>query len=290
MNPLKLEQTSPSVWAITDGSTFGNVGCIRLPQGIVVVDTGMSPHLAQKFRNLIHQQVGTQLIAVVLTHYHSDHVFGTQIFGDCPIIGSTALAALYDAQFKATWSPEGLQELITAYQQMRPELAGQLADLQIIPPTQTFKHSLILGEADEVCIQHTGGHTAGHSTVYFAPERVLFAADLVFCQQYPYAGDDTNDPPQWMQAFQTILAQPVDVIVPGHGPLCTKDEIRLHLAYFQELENWILTQLDQNRSLDEVIQASASSPPFPYKERADARLSSTLKRWYEYYSLKGRAL
>jgi len=281
---MKLEQVTPSVWAITDGSTFGNVGCISLPEGIVVVDTGMAPLLAQKFRNLIHQQVGTPVTDVILTHYHSDHIFGAQAFKDCNIIGSSALATLYAERMQDSWSPDGLKELIEFYRENRPELAEQLVDLQIIPPTQTFEHSLFLGNGDVVHIQHTGGHTIGHSTVYYAPERVLFAADLVFCQQYPYAGDETNNPQQWMQVFETILTQPIDVIVPGHGPICTKDEIHIHLAYFKELEVWLKRQIAQNRSLEEVLQASSLAPQPPYLERADHRLPSTLTRWYHFFS------
>jgi glyoxylase-like metal-dependent hydrolase (beta-lactamase superfamily II) len=283
---MKLEQVSPSVWAITDGSTFGNVGCIKLPEGIIVVDTGISPPLAQEFRNLIHQQVGTLVTDVVLTHYHSDHIFGAQIFRDCNLIGSKALAALYAERMQDAWSPEGLKDLITFYRENRPELAEQLTDLQITPPTQTFEQFLKLGEGETVQVQHTGGHTIGHSTIYFSPERILFAADLVFCQQYPYAGDETNDPIQWMQVFEAILDQPIDVIVPGHGPLCKKDEIQTHLTYFKELELWMEKQLDQGRSLKEVLQISDSAPQLQYDERAEHRLPATLTRWYNYYSKK----
>jgi glyoxylase-like metal-dependent hydrolase (beta-lactamase superfamily II) len=281
---MKLEQVSPSVWAITDGSTYGNVGCIRLSEGVVVIDTGIAPPLAQQFRNLIHQQAGTPVTDVVLTHYHSDHIFGAQAFKDCNLIGSSALAALYAERLQDTWSPKGLKELIEFYRENRPELADQLVNLEIIPPTQTFDHSLTIGKNDVVQIQHTGGHTIGHSTVYYAPERILFAADLVFCQQYPYAGDETNDPEQWMQVFETILTQPIDLIVPGHGSPCTKDEIQTHLGYFKELKAWMKDQLAQRRSLEEVLQASISAPQLPYDERAEYRLPSTLTRWYNFYS------
>ena len=281
---MRLEQVSSSVWAITDGSTFGNVGCIRLPEGIVVIDTGMAPPLAQQFRRLIHEQVGSPVTDVILTHYHSDHIFGAQTFKDCNIIGSSALATLYAERMQDAWSPKGLKELIEFYRKNRPELADQLVDLQIVPPTQTFEHSLAIGKNGAIQIQHTGGHTIGHSIVYFAPERVLFAADLLFCQQYPYAGDETNDPQRWMQVFETILTQPIEVIVPGHGPLCTKDEIQTHLEYFQKLEVWIKDQLAQHRSLEEVLQASTSAPQLPYDEGAEHRLPATLTRWFNFYS------
>ncbi len=281
---MKLEQVSENSWAIVDASTYGNVGCIRLSNSIVVIDTGMAPPLAKQFRKLIHKEVGEPITDVILTHYHSDHVFGAQVFQDCTIIASSALAAMYHKLLNDQWSPEGIKELKEYYVQNDPTFAEQLKDLRIITPTQTFEDSMTLGKENEVHIQHTGGHTAGHSTVYLSTERVLFAGDLVFCQQYPYAGDPTNNPPEWMRAFEEILKMPVEIIVSGHGPLCGKEEIQIQLAYFKKLETWIKAQLREEIPLEKVLEAAESSPTPPYEMKADPRLKSSIERWYIYYS------
>ncbi len=281
---LKLEQVSETTWAIVDASTYGNVGCIKLPKSVIVIDTGMTPPLAKKFRKLIHKEVGEPITDVILTHYHSDHVFGTQVFQDCTLIASSAMAAIYPELLNNRWSPEGIQELKEYYVQNDPAFAEQLKDLRIITPTQTFEDSMTLGKENEVHIQHTGGHTAGHSTVYLNTERVLFAGDLVFCQQYPYAGDQTNNPLEWMRAFEEILKMPVEIIVPGHGPLCGKEEIQIQLAYFKKLETWIKAQLSEEISLEKVLQTVDSSPTPPYDLKADPRLKFSIERWYTFYS------
>jgi glyoxylase-like metal-dependent hydrolase (beta-lactamase superfamily II) len=283
---MKLEQVSKSTWAVVDASTYGNVGCIQLPDEIIVIDTGMAPPLAKQFRQLIHKEVGEPITHVILTHYHSDHVFGAQIFQDCPLITSATMAAMYPELLKGRWSPEGIQEMKEYYAQNNPDVVELLEDLQIISPTQTFEDSMALGKENEIHIQCTGGHTAGHSTVYLKTEGILFAGDLVFCQQYPYAGDPTNNPPQWMQAFEDILKMPLKTIVPGHGPLCGKEEIEIQLAYFKKLESWIKTQLQEKRTLEQVMQNPEASPEPPYDMKTDPRLNFTLERWYNFYSTK----
>jgi glyoxylase-like metal-dependent hydrolase (beta-lactamase superfamily II) len=281
---LKLEQVSKNSWAIVDASTYGNVGCIKQPESVAVIDTGMTPPLAKQFRKLIHKEVGEPITEVILTHYHSDHVFGTQVFQDCTLITSSTMAAMYPELLKDRWSPEGIKELKEYYAQNDPAFAKQLKDLRIVTPTQTFEDSMTLGTENEIHIQHTGGHTAGHSTVYLSTERVLFAGDLVFCQQYPYAGDPTNNPLEWMHAFEEILKMPVEIIVPGHGPLCGKEEIQTQLTYFKKLETWIKAQLREEIPLDKVLKTVESSPKPPYDLKTDPRLNFSIERWYTFYS------
>jgi glyoxylase-like metal-dependent hydrolase (beta-lactamase superfamily II) len=122
--------------------------------------------------------------------------------------------------------------------------------------------------------------------VYFPPEQILFAGDLVFSQSYPYAGDPTNDPQQWMKVFEEILEMPLKRIIPGHGPLCDKEEIRCHLSYFVELEAWVRRKLADNLSLKELLRQVEDGPKYPYKLKAERRLESTITRWYQFYLKK----
>lgn len=281
---MQLEQVSKSTWAVIDGSTYGNVGCIRTANHIVVIDTGMTPIIAQKFHQRVQQEIGTPITEVILTHYHSDHVFGAQEFQKYPLIASSKMAKLYPKLLKDQWSPESLEEMRKYRAETDPVLNRQLENLQIITPTKTFEKSLFLGENNEIEIHHTGGHTAGHSMVYFVPERVLFAGDLVFCQEYPYAGDSTNSPSDWIKAFEKILKMSVDTIVPGHGPLCDKKEILIQLAYFNQLGKWIQARLAEGLSLEAVQKEKRSAPPPPYDVKTERRLEMTIERWYRFYS------
>ncbi len=289
MFDLKLDHISPSVWAVTDGSTAGNVGCIKLQNQIIVIDTTITPVAAASFRQLINEQVGTNITNVILTHIHSDHTFGAQEFTNCRLISSKAMAKLYPQFLQERWSKLALRKQLHELSIINPERAQELEQLTIIQPTMTFEHSMTLGEKEEILIQHTGGHTVGQSIVYFHPEKILFASDLLFCQTYPYAGDPTNDPRKWILAFETILEMPVDKIIPGHGPVCDKGEVQKHLDYFRNLETWILDKLKENLDVDSVVKLANDSPKPPYIEDAsrpsfgEGRLKGTIRRWFEYY-------
>jgi len=285
---VQFVNVSKSCWAIVDGSTFGNVGCIRIPNHIVVIDTGMTPVIAKEFHDKIQQEIGTPVTEVILTHYHSDHVFGAQEFQQYPLIASLAMVDMYPELLEKHWSPEGIEDMRKYYAETQPEVSRQLDHLQIITPTKTFTNSLLLGKNKELEVHHTGGHTVGHSIAHLKPERVLFAGDLVFCQEYPYAGDSTNNPPEWIKAFKTILEMPVETIVPGHGPLCDKGEIRIHLEYFLALEQWICKKIRQGESVEMVQKKRDEGPTPPYNQKADRRLEATIERWYKFYSTETR--
>ncbi|MFX1473888.1 MAG: MBL fold metallo-hydrolase [Promethearchaeota archaeon] len=287
---MELEQVSSSAWAVTDGSTAGNVGCVRLADRTVVVDTSISPATATTFRELIEKQAGTPITDVILTHYHGDHVFGAQVFADCRIIASKPMAAMYPKMMKDRWSPKAIEAWLKELAKTDPEGAERFKGFAITLPTCTFKDSMTIGEAEEILIQHTGGHTEGQSIVYFQPERVLFASDLIFHQTYVWAGDHTNDPKQWMKAFETILEMPIDIIVPGHGPLCDKEVVRKYLDYFHELETWIQSKIQENLDLEAVLKQVETSPIPPYTEGMDrptgqmkSRIIGSISRWFEYY-------
>lgn len=286
---MNLQRISPSAWAVTDGSTVGNVGCVRLEDRVVVVDTTISPPSAASFRQLVEKQAGIPITDVVLTHIHSDHVFGAQAFADCRIISSTRMAARYPRLLKDQWSKKALKQQRQQLVKANPERARQLEELTITPPTRTFEKSMTLGATEEILIEHTGGHTAGHSTVLFDPERVLFASDLIFCQEYPFAGDPSSDPRQWMSALEKMLDMPIDTIVPGHGPICNKEEVRRHLTYFRELETWLLAKVRAEADVARVVEEADTSPTPPYLENADrvsfgeGRLKGTIRRWFEFY-------
>ena len=120
--------------------------------------------------------------------------------------------------------------------------------------------------------------------VYFHPENILFAGDLVFCKQYPYAGDPTNNPSEWINVFEMILKMPVERIVPGHGPLCGKEEIQTQLTYFKQLEAWVKDKITQGITFDAIQKDEDLGPTPPYDERAERRLPATIERLFNFYS------
>ena len=85
---MTYEKVTENVYAITDGSTRGNVAAVVLPSEIIFVDSGMSLPIIKKFREELEAETGKKTSTLVITHPHGDHFLGNQVFKDCRIISS----------------------------------------------------------------------------------------------------------------------------------------------------------------------------------------------------------
>jgi cyclase len=103
----------------------------------------------------------------------------------------------------------------------------EFARLRVVLPTVTFDDRLALHDGNrEIQLWHPGfaAHTVGDAVVYLPKERVLFAGDIAFHYVTPLAfqGHVGN----WIKAADRLLRFDADVIVPGHGPIGTKQDLR----------------------------------------------------------------
>jgi glyoxylase-like metal-dependent hydrolase (beta-lactamase superfamily II) len=104
--------------------------------------------------------------------------------------------------------------------------------LRLQLPTVTFDDRLVLHDGDrELHLWHPGhpAHTAGDATVFLPRERVLFTGDLAFHYVTPLAFQGHVG--RWIEAADRVLEFEADVIVPGHGPIGTKADVRLMREY-----------------------------------------------------------
>ena len=70
---LSIEKVKKNVYAITDGSTRGNVTAYVLPTQIVFIDSGMNLPLIKKFREYVEQEANKKASVLFITHEHGDH-------------------------------------------------------------------------------------------------------------------------------------------------------------------------------------------------------------------------
>ena len=104
---------------------------------------------------------------------------------------------------------------------------------------------------------HVGGHTPGSSVVWLPDERVLFAGDLIFEGRYPFLA--TAHVKQLMAALRWLPSLGARLIVPGHGALCSNEEVQRQLAYIEATWERTAEHIARGHSLDETI----SDPDFP---------------------------
>jgi len=275
---MVFRRISERICADTETVGSGNAGAIILDDRTVAVDAQFAA-LARQLRSNIEKVSKSRITHLLLTHSHSDHVFGNEVFRDCEIVAHKALKARMEELMKTTWSKESLEKQITELRKTDPQRASRLEAVRVTLPTKTFDKEFLLGGGElKIEMTYTGGHTADSSIVYFPHSRTLFAGDLIFSRIYPYGGDPTADPDLWIEALNKLKKMKPDIIVPGHGPLCGLDEVDRYIKYISDTKSVMLELIAQGKPEDRVT-TDPSLPKF-YEEGAQNRRANTLAHWY----------
>ena len=212
-----------------------NMGFIECDECAIVVDTATYPAQTKGDIEEMIAITDKKIRFLINTHYHPDHTFGNMFFSD--IIAHTACYTL-------------LEEKRSLYAEMIQK-EDRFEDLVITLPTILFDEKIVLHYTPEILLTYHGGHTAGSSTVFIPEERVLFSGDLIFAGYHPYLGD--ADIPRWIEVLEELLTWDIESIVPGHGDLCDKKELKRHRDYLTIFcEN--LAKLKEKHSKEELLK------------------------------------
>jgi glyoxylase-like metal-dependent hydrolase (beta-lactamase superfamily II) len=234
-----------------DGRPQSNAGAIAFRDFIIAIDPSPEAHTAPIFRKAIEKHFNLPVKYLLVTHYHGDHTRGIEAFQDAIVIGAKQL-----------------------FDQMKKEGMP-------FPPQLMFTDKfLIKNDNSLVEFRYVGGHTICSTIAYFPEEKVIFLGDLLFADEFPWAGDASSNPDQWIAFFEEVLKMDFDHVVPGHGPLCDKAEIEKHLKLLKELRDNTLKALKENKGPTEITRSTI------YEKASESRVSRTLRHFHDFYSKK----
>ena len=220
-----LTEISANVYAYVDTrnmsaqNSFGaNAGIIIGRDGILVVDTLISSREAQRFLKDIRLITDKPIRYVVNTHYHLDHAFGNADFAR---EGAVVISQLKDAANLKTHGQAALGNA-KEYGLTEQDMEGT----EIVLPALAFGDRLDIDLGDRtVQLIYTGvSHTEGSILVYLPESKILFAGDILFTGYHPYLGEGNIE--EWVKVLDRIAAMDADKIIPGHGPVSTKKDVR----------------------------------------------------------------
>ncbi|MFX1537211.1 MAG: MBL fold metallo-hydrolase [Promethearchaeota archaeon] len=275
---LSITKIKENVYAITDGSTQGNVAAYVLTSQIIFIDSGMNIPLMKKFREHVENETGKKTSILVITHAHADHVFGNQVFKDCKIFTSKPTNKKMLESKDNDWTPETIEEW-----KKSAEDPTTLEGLEITLATDTFEDDFVITDEDvQVIIKRTGGHTEGSSCVYCPNYKVLTVGDNLFNDRFPGAGDKSANPLRWIDALNHYLSMDVEHVIPGHGPVSGKDKIQEFRDYVQKVVDLMKDMIAEGKTEEEIITKANEISYHPPRSQEWKNIS--LKKWLEVVS------
>ena len=235
---LKPTQVAPHTYFVQGFAEMGssknqnfisNAGFVITPKGVVVIDALGSPVLAKKLISEIKKITPQKVVAVIVTHYHADHVYGLQEFKN---IGAKIYAQGEGRGYIS--SETAKQRLIASRIDFAPwvnastKLIG--ADVWI-----DQSYTLSIGGVDFKIGRVGPAHAPEDLIIYVPSEKVLFAGDLVFRGRIPFVGN--ADSRGWLHALDEIQALNPSIVIPGHGAYSTDpvEDIRFTREYLKYL-------------------------------------------------------
>ncbi len=254
-----MNQVTTNVFAATDMRGC-NPGYVVTSEGVVVIDTPQLPTKAVAMRDEILKKGPIRYL--INTEHHIDHISGNGFFArSCPIIGHETLLKDFGTVSSGTPYSHTLEAVKKDDPAGLPLLPSE-KDFILYPPTILFNQKMTLRVGDHIFeMYHTPGHTRGQIAVYVPQEKVAFVGDTIFCECQTWF--HAADPDAWLGSLEFLKTLDVQYLVPGHGPVCTKEYIPKQSAFIREWVTAVAVGIAKGWSVEECIKRISFLDRFP---------------------------
>jgi cyclase len=273
----ELKQLSPTVYAFLQREAPGqsnlsvsNFGIVVGPKSLLAIDAGGGPQHARNFIAAA-KPLGKPFDRVVITHEHPDHIVGLTQFAD-------GIEIVAQEETRAQMVKMG-QPRTPAYWATNPAWGGAADVNRVVLPTVTFRDrmSVFYGDTQVDFVWPGRAHTSGDALVFVPKDRIVFMGDIGFFGVTPLNGSGFIR--DWIKVCDDLGANAqVEIIVPGHGPVGGKRELK-------EMRDYLALLLDQGkRKFDAGISAGRAAAEIDlgkYATWTDAdRIANNMARLY----------
>lgn len=231
----------------------GNMGLSVGEDAVFLIDDQYAP-LTPKIEAAIRALTPKPVKFMINTHWHGDHAGGNVNMGK-----AGALIIAHD-NVRKRLSSDQFNEL---FKSSTPPMAK--AGLPVVSFSQDVTFHL---NGEEIFAFHVPkAHTDGDAIIHFRKGNVIHTGDTYFNGLYPFIDYSSGGTPDGViAAADRVLAIADDntKIIPGHGPLSNKAELKVYREMLATVTGRIKALLKQGRKLDDIL---AAKPTADFDER-----------------------
>lgn len=245
-DPVKIERIADNLHVIFGPG--GNIAVLTDANGALLVDCGVPSRSADVIR-AVKKLTPKPIHTLINTHWHDDHTGGNVALGKA---GARIIA---QANTRKRLSTDQVVEFMGMKSPAHPSIAL---------PSVTFEDNATVYAANqEIALSHVDpAHTDTDIIVFFKEMNVLHAGDLLFNGFYPFIDYSSGGWIGGMVAASNRILSEANAqtrIIPGHGPLGTKDDVQRFRDMLDAVQTNIEPMVTAGKSVDEVIAAKPTA-------------------------------
>ncbi|MCL8017269.1 MBL fold metallo-hydrolase [Streptomyces sp. AS02] len=218
------------------GWGMSNAGLVTGRGESLLVDTLYDLHLTRSMLDAFAPLTATAPISTVVnTHGNGDHWFGNQLVAHAEIIA--ARGSLADMRQVGPAEMRALTGMENPAGHFASRIFGRFDHTAIEPllPNRVFDGETVLdvGGTEVRLIDVGPAHSSGDTIVHVPRARTVYTGDIVFAQATPIVWHGPFA--RWLTACELLLGLDADTVVPGHGPVTTKQAVREIRDYLEHV-------------------------------------------------------
>lgn len=245
-------EVAPGVYALRgsggeitpeNGGRTANVAFVVGPDGVVVVDTGISYRQGEEIIAAVQTVSARPIRLAILTHPDQEAIFGAAAFQTrgIPVLAHRRSAELIAARCE------------TCLRNLRSELGEEtMAATRVVKPDRVIDgdETLALIGRPLRLIAPQWSSAPGAIAVFDEQTSTLIAGSMVLLNRVPNLRD--ADPKGWRDALVLLASLRCRHLVPAYGPIGNCADINPFVQYFAALENRVNALLNDGVSLGEL--------------------------------------
>jgi glyoxylase-like metal-dependent hydrolase (beta-lactamase superfamily II) len=267
-----VKRVADDVYFFFDFSGSNSVFLVT-EEGVLLIDTRTHPREGSDLLDRIRKVTDKPVKWVINSHFHGDHHMGNSVF---KTLGATFVAQEETARIMQLVQPKEMARRVDGFKSQ----GYDPGEVKLVLPDVTFdtRMSIRLG-GREIHLFYLGpGQNAGDTFVHFPHARLLFTPGAFAKHSMPNMAF-TPSVDNWLALLDRIAAMDVDAILPAHGDVATRRDVKELSAMLADEYATVKDAASRGVSIDQAVRTLT----FPqYKDwRNYGRLQGEIKALYE---------